>query len=249
MKKIFVFIVVFISVILLGYILYASVPKEYIVNLVKEAERIISTPPPLRSDENNPQSYLTKSGVIDFTNKERVKQGLAPLKENEKLNLSAKAKAEDLFLRQYFEHESPTGEKVSDLASEAGYRFIILGENLAMGNFKNDEDLVRAWMNSPGHRENILNPNYQEIGVSVIKGTFEGKSTWMAVQHFALPLDVCPQVEGSLKNQINSNERAIKRAKSIMEYNNLVRQNRLLIDEYNTQVNAYNNCLNNYINK
>lgn len=247
MKKIFVFIIVFILILLAGYAWYIGAFNR-LPGIIEEG-RVILTPLPLRSTEDNPQSYLTKSGVIDFTNRERIKHGLIPLKENEKLNSSAGTKAEDMFLKQYFEHQSPTGEKVSDLANEMDYKFIILGENLAMGNFKNDEDLVKAWMDSPGHRENILNPDYQEIGISVIKGTFEGKSVWMVVQHFALPLSACPQIDESLKSEINSNERAIKKSKSIIEYNNLIRKNRSLINRYNNQVSALNNCLDNYINK
>jgi uncharacterized protein YkwD len=92
-----------------------------------------------------------------------------------------------MFENQYFAHESPTGEKVSDLAKKFGYDFLLIGENLAMGNFSSDEDLVLAWMESPGHRENILNEKYQEIGVAVKKGIFEGKEVWIAVQHFGLP--------------------------------------------------------------
>lgn len=246
--------------------------EQGINNITKEIEKQVSTPPPLQATEESEESFLTKEGVIEWTNAQRKNNGLAPLKENLKLDLSAKIKAQDMFANQYFAHESPSGTGVSDLAENAGYDFIMIGENLALGNFENDEVLVQAWMDSPGHRANILNENYQEIGVSVIKGIYEGRTTWMAVQHFGMPVSACPQPDETLKAQIEENkiradalqtelnilkneiESARPRHKpdyneKIDEYNNLVSQYNTLIAEtknivaeYNLQVNSFNNC-------
>lgn len=240
---------------------------------VQEAERKIITPPPLIFEKDSQKAFLTVKGVIEQTNIQRAKYGLPPLKENVRLDVSAEAKTEDMFENQYFAHESPLGFGVSDLAGSAGYEYIIIGENLALGNFENDEVLVQAWMDSPGHRENILNNRYQEIGVSVQKGTFNGKTTWIAVQHFGLPLSACSQPNASLKTEIDLRKSEIDamfsqlavleaeieamRPKSgpayrqkVQEYNNsvaqynaLLKETSVLINNYNLQVKSFNTCI------
>ena len=241
--------------------------------VMQEIEKQISTPPPLRASEEVPEAFLTKTGVIKWTNSQRAKYGLPLLKENLKLDASAQLKVEDMFKNQYFGHTSPSGTEIGDLADRVGYEFLSIGENLALGNFENDEVLIQAWMDSPGHRENILNKNYTEIGVAVIKGTFEGKTTWLAVQHFALSTSVCPKPDGKIKTGIETDRDRLKELESkleellveirdmkprrdpnynqkieeyntlVVQYNNLVGEIKNLIDEYNTQVNLFNNCL------
>ncbi len=240
---------------------------------IEKIEKQIVTPPPLRAAKEAPESFLTKAGVIELTNVQREKYGLPKLKENAKLNLSAELKVQDMFWQQYFAHDSPLGVTVGDLANEVNYQFFAIGENLALGNFQNDEALVQAWMDSPGHRANILNNRYQEIGVMVLKGTFEGKSTWLAVQHFGLPLSVCPQMDETIKITITADQNKIdeifkeletlqteikvmspKRGsvyqekinqynELVAEYNLLVEQAKLIINEYNRQVRLFNECL------
>jgi uncharacterized protein YkwD len=217
-------------------------------------------------------SLLTQTGVVDLTNAERVKAGAQPLTVNNKLNQAAMAKAQDLFAKQYFEHISPTGKGPSDLAHSAGYEYILIGENLALGNFKDDQELINAWMNSPGHRANILNPRYTEIGVAVLKGTYKGETTWMAVQEFGLPASACKVADDSLKNQIDVSKRTLDQEDasltamqqslnsmdqrsqayrdSVQQYNNLVQtynalvaQTKDLIAEYNAEVGDYNRCV------
>ena len=249
-----------------------KIEKE-VSNLITETGKKISTPPPLRIEKENESSYLTKAGVIKWTNSQRAKYGLPALKENFSLDESAEDKVQDMFQSQYFAHESPEGLSVSDLAENVGYEFIAIGENLALGNFQNDEALVQAWMDSPGHRENILNKNYQEIGVSVIQGKFEGKTTWLAVQHFGLSSSVCSEPDEQIKlkiqqleNQIKSLEnilnnlkeeiektrikRGIGYSQKIEEYNNLVAQYnqlisevQILINQYNFEVKSFNDCV------
>ena len=241
--------------------------------LMEEIEKRISTPPPLRSPADAPESFLTKAGVIKSTNAQRAKFDLPPLKENARLDNSAKLKVEDMFKNQYFDHTSPSGIVIGDLAAKVGYEFISIGENLALGNFENDEDLVDAWMNSPGHRENILDSKYIEIGVYVASGSFEGKTTWMAVQHFALPLSTCSKPDEKIKTEIESDKNQIKELEAglqellteiqdmkprrdpnynqkveeyntvVAQYNGLVGEIKILIDKYNTQVKSFNACL------
>ncbi|MDP2909992.1 MAG: CAP domain-containing protein [bacterium] len=227
----------------------------------------ISTPPPLISSKNLTGTSLSSEEVIKFTNLERANYGLLPLSESIKLNQSAMAKAQDMLAKQYFEHESPAGERVSDLVKETGYKYIILGENLAMGGFENDQDLVQAWMNSPGHRENILNPNYEEIGVAAAKGQFEGRTIWMAVQHFGTSTGNCPEIDESFKRKIEMNQEEIEDLENVLdsmkgrvgsrktadeynrlvlEYNRLAAENKALVEKYNNQVREFNNCISSF---
>ena len=255
-----------------GLSLRLSELEEVGTSLIEEVEKHISTPPPLRIEEENPQSFLTKTGVIYWTNIQREKYNLPTLKENTKLNDSARLKAEDMFGKQYFSHDSPSGERVGDIVESTSYEFIAIGENLAMGNFKNDEELVRGWMESSGHRENILNSSYQEIGVAVIRDEFEGELTWIAVQHFGKPLTACSLPEETLKSEIETNEEQIEAFQEVLnairiqikkvrpkrgplydelieqynsvvnQYNNLIIETENLIKEYNIQVKLFNEC-------
>jgi uncharacterized protein YkwD len=197
-------------------------PKETIFKIIEDslskAKENISTPPPLKIEEGSEQSILIKSEVIRWTNAQRQKNGLPPLKENLKLDLSADNKTRDMFINQYFEHKSPIGIGVDGLIKEVGYEYIIIGENLAMGNFENSEKLVEAWMDSPGHRENILNVKYQEIGVAVLRGVYQGKKVWMAVQHFGLPLSYCPRPNENLKTEIDEGEQLVNQLKTSLEF-------------------------------
>jgi len=245
-----------------------QIEKEITGDLIKEAEKEISTPSPLRAEEEAPEAFLTQTGVIEWTNLQREKYGLPSLKESAKLNLGAELKVQDMFQNQYFGHESPSGEGVADLAENFTYKFLAIGENLALGNFQNDKALVDGWMNSPGHRANILSSSYQEIGVAVGEGIFEGKTIWLAVQNFGLPLSVCPQPDLSLKEKINENQkqtlefqrellaleveirttRPKKRnkeyLKKIEKYNILVSQYNSLVEETKVLINKYNSQVN-----
>jgi uncharacterized protein YkwD len=223
---------------------------------------------------SNDKIKLSKDNIINLTNKARKDNGdLQPLTENPKLDLSAEKKLEDMFNKQYFEHISPAKISVGDLGDQVGYEYILIGENLALGNFKDDGALVDAWMASPGHRENILNKHYLDIGVAVGKGIYEGKSVWMAVQHFGTPKSICPTVDKVLYGVISLNQDKIKemeqdlvtRKENIKKgiiyegstyfeqvdkynsllnlYNNLIVETKNKVEEYNNQIKAFNLCL------
>jgi uncharacterized protein YkwD len=219
--------------------------------LLKQIEKTISTPPPLKYAIDDPQSFLTKSGVLKYTNEQRINNGLKPLIENSKLDASAKLKVEDMFKNQYFEHVSPTGVGVSDLAQQVNYEYIIIGENLALGNFENSQKLVEAWMASPGHRENILNSKYQEIGIAVMEGTYQDEKVWMAVQHFASSMANCIKPNENLKIEINAEEEQIQQLNNTLnstrtELENAKPKTREEVDLYNQQVEKYNSLLGQY---
>ncbi len=227
------------------------------------------TPGPLRVISNiftssGTESTLSAKNVITITNRNRVEnRNLPALKENSKLDASAEIKLKDMFAKQYFEHVSPSGVGVSDLGKEVGYEYIIIGENLALGSFTSDKALVDAWMASPGHRANILNSHYTEIGVAVGKGVFEGRTTWLAVQHFGLSKSACPSTDEVLHGKIMIDQKRARAMESdlaerraridsgivyegkttneqIREYNDLVATYNQLVQNLKQEINTYN---------
>lgn len=132
-------------------------------------------------------SEITATKVLDQTNQQRIKLGLKALTFNPVLSKSAQAKAKDMFSANYWAHTSPTGVPPWTFFQQAGYDYQIAGENLAK-DFYDTETLMKAWMNSPTHRANIVNTKYQEIGIAVVDGVLNGMKTTLVVQHFAAPL-------------------------------------------------------------
>lgn len=121
--------------------------------------------------------------LISLTNSARSQNGLGALLGNQNLSSAAFAKAQDILAKGYFAHNSPDGKTPWDFINESGYVYTYAGENLAIG-YTDASELFTAWMNSPTHRENILNTNYREIGVAVVEGNFQGTQTIVAVQEF-----------------------------------------------------------------
>lgn len=161
----------------------------------------IATPGPLRSRTEKPAQTLTPAGTLAETNKHRAQAGVPTLTANAKLANAAQAKLADMFAKQHFEHIGPDGRGPADWVEAAGYAYIAVGENLALGNFAGDAALVNAWLASPGHRANMLNKNFKEIGLAVGEGNFEGETTWLAVQEFGTPTSVCPDPSTALRQQ------------------------------------------------
>ncbi|MGB9706561.1 MAG: CAP domain-containing protein [Microgenomates group bacterium] len=134
-------------------------------------------------------SNITPEKVIELTNQKRAEQGLEPLTVNDLLNEVAKRKASDMFAFNYWAHTSPSGRDPWSFFKEVGYKYIYAGENLAR-DFMDSQGVVEAWMNSPTHKDNIVNPNYKEIGVAVVNGTLNGVETTLVVQVFGTPAPV-----------------------------------------------------------
>lgn len=128
-------------------------------------------------------AIVTSSELIELTNQVRVEQGLEPLAISSKLNEAAEKKAMDMINQDYFAHTSPDGLSPWYWVSKAGYKYTTAGENLAK-DFGESEYVHQAWMNSPSHRANILNKNFQDIGIAVARGEINGKETTIAVQFF-----------------------------------------------------------------
>lgn len=120
--------------------------------------------------QNSLTANLNTINILAEINKIRVANGLQPLAENPKLNVAALLKAQDMIDNDYFNHYSPSGKTPWDWFSAAQYNYKYAGENLAL-NFWSDQDTVQAWLDSPTHKENILNPNYKETGLAILSGT------------------------------------------------------------------------------
>ncbi len=132
---------------------------------------------------------ITPERIIELTNKEREKQGLGLLKENQLLSEAARQKAADMFAFNYWAHISPSGRTPWTFFTDVGYQYQYAGENLAR-DFRDPDSVVQAWMASPSHRENMVNPKYQEIGVAVVDGSLQGVETTLVVQLFGTPYGV-----------------------------------------------------------
>lgn len=204
---------------------------------------------PLRQKEGALRSELVR---IE-TNEQRKLNGLPALVANTQLSLAAENKVDDMFKYQYFEHDSPQGKTPSDFVKGAGYEYLTIGENLALGVFSDEKDLVQAWMDSPGHRANILNSHFTEVGIAAKKGFYKGDSVWLAVQEFGRPPSLCPKPDETEKSKIEKDSSYITEfAKNLstlrakiestsennQSYNDLVASYNKLVKEYNTLTNA-----------
>ena len=116
--------------------------------------------------------------VARMVNDVRVKAGLSALDTDERLRRSARGHSADMAARDYFAHEGPDGSTPLERMQSAGYADGA-AENIARGQ-EQPESVVRAWLNSPGHRRNIFNPDFRTIGVGVHLG--DGGPWW--TQHF-----------------------------------------------------------------
>lgn len=114
-------------------------------------------------------SYATSVSIGDLlnqTNSQRSGNGIASLGLNGQLNSAAQAKANDMVNKNYWAHVAPDGKQPWDFITAAGYSYTAAGENLAYG-FETSADTVTGWMNSPPHRENLLNSIFTEVGFGI----------------------------------------------------------------------------------
>jgi len=128
---------------------------------------------------------ISAQRVLALTNEVRQQYNLPMVQEDSLLDKAAQDKARDMLTNKYFDHNSPDGITPWHWFDQAGYNFIYAGENLAM-NFLDSEEVIRGWLNSPSHKENLLNRNYKDIGIAVLSGDFnnEGINRILVVQMF-----------------------------------------------------------------
>lgn len=136
---------------------------------------------------------VVASDVISLTNDERSLNNVNKLAENELLDRAAQAKADDMAAKSYFSHVGPDGKEPWAWIKESGYDYRYAGENLAV-HFVDSQDVVTAWMNSPSHRANIVKPVYEEIGIGIAEGVYQGTPAVFVVQYFGALRDVVAAV-------------------------------------------------------
>jgi len=134
------------------------------------------------ANANNP--IFNSDQILLEVNNERIQKMIRPLTYNPELTKAAQEKAADMARKSYFSHISPVdGKKWSDFIKDSGYKYIEAGENLANG-FNDPKEATVAWMNSPSHRDNILNEGVDETGVGIAVGTLDGQETIFIAQVF-----------------------------------------------------------------
>ena len=124
-----------------------------------------TTKPDTTKPENNgTQQAAFENKVLDLVNAERAKGGLKALQMDENVRSVARLKSQDMNQKNYFSHTSPTYGSPFDMMKKFGINYSSAGENIAQG-YTTPEAVVTGWMNSPGHRANIMNGSFTHIGV------------------------------------------------------------------------------------
>lgn len=139
---------------------------------------------------------ISTSKLLELTNVERAQNNLPALTRNEKLEKAAQAKAQDMFEKNYWSHYGPSGETPWEFILASGYQYEYAGENLAK-NFLFSDGVVQAWMDSETHRENLLRPEYTDVGFAVVNGVINDEETTLVVQEFGKPLYSTSKVESN----------------------------------------------------
>lgn len=144
---------------------------------VVEKPSVPTTPPatekPSNTENEKPSAPVNSSvsafeqEVVKLTNAERTKAGLAPFKMDDQLMAAAREKSQDMQSKKYFSHTSPTFGSPFDRMKALGITYKSAGENIAQGQ-RTPQEVVKAWMDSPGHRANILNAQFTHIGVGYV---------------------------------------------------------------------------------
>lgn len=137
---------------------------------------------------NYDQNTFAKT-MFDMINVSRTENGGKKLKWSSTLCQSAELKSNDMLAHNYFEHVSPDGTQPWHWIDAAGYKYLSVGENLALNYFTADSAHT-ALMGSPGHRANILNPDFTEVGFYYARGKINGEDAFILVQHLATPAPV-----------------------------------------------------------
>ena len=134
----------------------------------KPADKPANKPADKPAEDSKGSLSAFEQKVVDLTNAERAKQGLPALKVDTELSKMARIKSEDMQKNHYFDHTSPTYGSPFDMMKQFGISYRSAGENIAQGQ-QTPEEVVQAWMNSAGHRANILNSGYTHIGVGYVE--------------------------------------------------------------------------------
>jgi len=141
-------------------------PKDKVYQPQKRSET--EAEPETDNTETDKEMQSIKQQVITLVNQERKKRGLKPYQSNAKVTKAAQKKAKDMAANNYFSHQSPTYGSPSEMLNQFNIDYSAAGENIAKGQ-QTAQDVMDSWMNSPGHRRNILSKKYNQIGIGVAK--------------------------------------------------------------------------------
>ena len=145
--------------------------------------------------KSNFLSAVIPQSLAVLANSDRGANNLQSLSYSPVLEAAAQEKANDMAAKGYFAHNSPEGITPWYWFSKVGYSYVYAGENLAV-NFSDSADVNNAWMNSPGHRANILNDKFSEVGIATALGYYKGAATVFVVQMFGRPsISINPPVQ------------------------------------------------------
>lgn len=128
----------------------------------------------------NDVAEITPENVTAMINAHRAEAGLPPLVLNEKLTRAAESRMQDMIDGEWWDHASPEGTSPFAWLAAADYDYLYAAENLAAG-FETTPVLLEAWLESPGHRANVMGAHYSECGVAIIEGTTRGKALGRSV--------------------------------------------------------------------
>lgn len=169
------------------------IPFAGLLTLVGGVVALAVITAPLLESPHNPAA-VSAAEVVTLTNKERSEKDIPVLQRNSLLDQAAQMKAQDMAANGYYAHVSPDGLTPMHWVGKVGYKYLIIGENLVV-NRTDAEQVVDAFMGSPGHRANILRTDFTEIGIGVANGVYKGKDATFTVQIFAAPYpQVVPKV-------------------------------------------------------
>lgn len=129
---------------------------------------------------------ISANEVINLSNQQRAANGISALTYSGQLAQAAYVKAQDMFAKDYWSHYNPEGQGPAYFIASSGYNYSTGGENLAK-DFNTSAGVVNAWMNSAGHRANILQGAYVHTGVAVVNGNFQGADTTLVVAMYGAP--------------------------------------------------------------
>lgn len=131
-----------------------------------------STPAPVPTPQPTTGLSTEESKMVNLVNQARIGQGIKPLSVNQQLATLARKKSQDMVTNNYFSHNSPTYGSPFDMMKSAGVTYRTAGENIAGAS--TTETAHQNLMNSPGHKANILNTNFTEVGIGIVKGSAYG---------------------------------------------------------------------------
>ena len=126
------------------------------------------------------QNGNVQQQILSLVNIERRKANLQPLTLNNQLGQAAQNHTNDMVSKSYFSHTSPSGGTMASRVNATGYRYSAIGENIAAGKSTANATMTQ-WMNSPGHRANILNPKFRELGVGFAPSNDQYRYYWTQV--------------------------------------------------------------------